>query len=64
MKKTSLDAEFYTIHDIANLLKVDYKVVYRKVSQGEIPSVRIGPRLIRIRKTIFDSWLESKEVTA
>lgn len=55
-------SEFYSIRDISEILNVDYKVVYHKVTLGEIPSLRLSNKLIRIKKADFESWLESKEV--
>ena len=57
------DPQFYSIRDISEILGVDYKVVYHKVTHGEIPSHRLSNKLIRIKKIDFESWLESKEVT-
>jgi|GEM_PF-3253196 len=35
-------AQFYSIQEAANFLQVDYKVVYRLVRDGSIPSSRVG----------------------
>ena len=56
------DSQFYSIRDISEILGVDYKVVYYKVTHGELPHVRLSNKLIRIKKTDFASWLESKAV--
>lgn len=61
MNKQNTIAEYYSIKDLANILRIDYQTIYEKVNMGEIKSYKIG-KLIRIRKTDFDSWLNSKEV--
>lgn len=61
MNKQNTIAEYYSIKDLSNILRIDYQTIYEKVNMGEIKSYKIG-KLIRIRKTDFDSWLESKEV--
>lgn len=35
-------AQFYSIQEAADFLQVDYKVVYRLVREGKIPSSRVG----------------------
>lgn len=62
MTKQNTIAEYYSIKDLSNILRIDYQTIYEKVNMGEIKSYKIG-KLIRIRKTDFDSWLESKEVS-
>ena len=61
MNKQNTIAEYCSIKDLSNILRIDYQTIYEKVNMGEIKSYKIG-KLIRIRKTDFDSWLESKEV--
>ena len=61
MRKQNTIAEYYSIKEISNILSVDIQTISKKVNMGEIKSYKIG-KLIRIRKTDFDSWLESKEV--
>ena len=61
MNKKNTIAEYYSIKDLANILRIDYQTIYEKVNMGEIKSYKIG-KLFRIRKTDFDSWLNSKEV--
>ena len=61
MNKQNTIAEYYSIKDLSNILRIDYQTIYEKVNMGEIKSYKIG-KLIRIRKPDFDSWLEAKEV--
>lgn len=56
------ESEFYSIRDISEILGVDYKVVYHKVTHGELPHLRLSNKLIRIKKADFEIWLESKAV--
>ena len=50
---------FYTIQDIANLMDVEYKTVYRLVTSGQIPSFRVG-RQYRIRKQDIDAYIQAQ----
>lgn len=45
--RTSLP-EFLTATEVATVLRVDPRTIYRLMEEGEIPSVRIGQRCIRV----------------
>ncbi len=62
MSKKNKLGEFYSPLEIGIKLGVSQKWVYRKIAQGDIPHYRIGTRLIRIKKSEFNDWLEAKDV--
>lgn len=51
--------EFLTVRDLARLLKIDAKTIYRYVRQGLIPYVRIQSN-IRFRRDEVLQWLEAQ----
>lgn len=50
--------------EAAKLLGVPVGTVYAWVSQKKIPHLRLGPRLVRFRKTEVEKWLLLHHVTA
>jgi excisionase family DNA binding protein len=49
-----------TVPEAASLLRVSRALAYRMVATGEIPSVRIGQRVVRIRRDQLDRWLDDR----
>ena len=56
MKKTS---EMLSLEQVAKLLGVDYRTVYRLVQNGELPAGRIG-RVYRIRQDDLNVYFEKQ----
>ena len=56
-----VDLEILTADEVARLLGVDRKTVYRAARQGEIPHRRIGRRLLFERGSIVQ-WLRQGRV--
>ena len=52
-----VDETFLTTDEVLAYLRVNLRTVYRLVSAGKIPAVRVG-RQWRFRKTDIDAWLE------
>lgn len=48
--------EPYTVEEVAALLRVDKRLVYREVESGRLDALRIG-RVIRITRQQLDSYL-------
>ncbi len=51
--------DFYTLHEIAQLLKVSYMTVFRWVKSKKLESSRVG-RQYRIKKEVLEAFIESK----
>lgn len=52
---------FLTIQQVAALLDLDYKTVYRMVLSGQLPAAKLGGSY-RIRRTDFDEFFEQQKV--
>ena len=47
---------FYSIEQVAEMLKVNYQLVYNMIRKGEMPAVRVG-KLYRVLDTDFRDYL-------
>jgi excisionase family DNA binding protein len=57
------EAQFATVNEVAELMRVSKMTVYRLINQGELPAVRIG-RGFRIREEDVHTYLESRYTEA
>jgi len=48
-----------TIEEVLTYLKVKSRTIYRLISTGSLPAVRVG-RQWRIRRRDLDAWLDSQ----
>ena len=48
--------EFYTVAEIAALLRLSDWSIYEAVRRGSLPSVRVG-RTVRIEVQAFNDWV-------
>lgn len=48
--------EFYTVAEVAKLLRLSDWSIYEAVRQGGLPSVRVG-RTVRIEAQAFNDWV-------
>ena len=51
--------QYYTIEEVAKMLKVAYLTVYRWVRSGKLKAVKAGKQY-RIEKQVLDKFLEEK----
>ena len=56
-----MDGTFYSIQEAAEILKVDYKVVYRLVKEGRIPSQRVGWQF-RLSQDDLNAYLKAERL--
>lgn len=49
--------EIMTPKQVAEYLQVHSKTVYDWIASGELPSIKLGPRSIRIKKSDIDDFL-------
>ena len=54
---------FLTVNEVATRLRVSNMTVYRLVSSGELPSVRVG-RLVRLRTDDVETYLSGRLIEA
>jgi len=52
---------FLSLEDVAEILAVNYQLIYRLVRDGELPAMKIG-RVYRIARKDLDSYLERSKV--
>lgn len=52
---------FYTVKEVANMLKYTTDHIHRLVREGELPHYRMG-KAVRITPDQLNEWLESKRV--
>ena len=50
------DPPIWTVHDVAEYLRMSEAKVYRLVKEQQLPVVRIG-KTWRFRKDLLDNWL-------
>lgn len=51
--------QFYSLEEVAELLNVNYQLIYKLVRAGRIRSVRVG-RVYRIRQGDLDEFIEQQ----
>jgi excisionase family DNA binding protein len=54
-------AEFITLEEVADYLRVTKKTIYRLLEAGKIPATKVG-RQWRFSKSAIDEWLREKSV--
>ena len=59
--KNMSDTTYYTIQEVANLLKVAYLTVYRWIQAGKLTAYQVEKQY-RINKTDFDAFMQSYKV--
>jgi len=53
-----INEQFYSIEEVAKMLKVAYLTVYRWIQAGRLPSYKAGKQY-RIKKIDLDSFIKS-----
>lgn len=56
-----MNEEFYTLHEVADLLKISYMTVFRWVKAGKLEAYQIGKQY-RVKQSTLDNFLEKKKV--
>ncbi len=51
--------QYYTQEEVAELLKVHIITIRRKIYRGEIPCIRLGKKIIRIKESELNKYLDS-----
>ena len=55
--------KFLTLEEVAELLGVNYQLIYRLIRSGELPAIRLG-RIYRVTEEDLDAYLAKKKTTA
>ena len=56
-------ARFFTVAEVADLVRVSNMTVYRLIQQGDLPAIRVG-RSYRIRAEDVDHFLAAQYQSA
>lgn len=51
---------YYSLEEVADMLGVNYQLIYRLVRSGEIPAIQLG-RVYRVQRADLMSYLESRK---
>jgi excisionase family DNA binding protein len=54
-----MQSTYYTLPEVANLLKVSRRTVYRWVQSGDLPAHKLGPKKPGVEWRIGESDLEA-----
>lgn len=57
------DTKYHSLEEVAELLGVNYQLIYRLVRSGELPAIRVG-RVYRVASKDLDAYLERGKTTA
>ena len=52
------EKQFYTMHEIANILTVDYNTVYRWIKAGKLKAVKLNS-IVRVSKEAFNEFVNN-----
>ena len=63
VKKVAVEKEFLSLEEVADLLGVNYQLIYRQVRGGLLPAARIG-RVYRVSKKDLEAYLENAKTMA
>lgn len=55
---TGADVSAYTVPQVAERIGVSERTVWRWVTSGGLPSVRLGTKLVRVLPHDLDAWLQ------
>ena len=58
----SPEKKFMTLEDVADLLGVNYQLIYRLVRSGELPAIRLG-RVYRVTKDDLNAYLAGQKTS-
>ena len=58
--RTSGKKEFYSLEEVADLLGVNYQLIYKLVRSGELAAARIG-KVYRVSRLDLDHYLEQSK---
>ena len=56
------DKKYLTLEEVADLLGVNYQLIYRLVRSGELPAIRLG-RVYRIERADLEEYLDRSKTS-
>jgi excisionase family DNA binding protein len=58
----SPEKKFMTLEDVAEMLGVNYQLIYRLVRAGELPAIRLG-RVYRVTQEDLNTYLQNQKTS-
>lgn len=55
--------EFLTVAEVAELLKLNQETIRNMIDRGELASVRVGSRRVRVRRSDLDKFLDASWIS-
>lgn len=50
-----------TVNDVAKLFAVNKDWIYDQAESGALPSIKLGRRQLRFRRSDLEAWLEARQ---
>lgn len=60
MNDMSDDPRFFTLEEVAEILRVSKRTIHRMIQQRKMPAFKVGGQW-RIPETRFKEWIEQRE---
>ena len=60
---SSNSKKYLALEDVADMLGVNYQLIYRLVRSGELPAIKLG-RIYRVTEEDLQDYLESKKTSS
>ena len=57
MSDLPTDKAFWSLEEVADLLGVNYQLIYRQVKDGKLPALRVG-RIYRVKRADLEAYME------
>lgn len=57
MSDLPTDKAFWSLEEVAELLGVNYQLIYRQVKDGKLPALRVG-RIFRVKRADLEAYME------
>ena len=54
------EEEMLTVPEVAKILRVEQKTIYRAIKRGEVPGVRRIGRSLRVSRRVLMAWLHKE----
>ena len=49
--------EYYTLKEVSEILSIKVKTLYKWVNEGKLKSVKIGGKLVRVKKEDLEEFI-------